>query len=296
MNTKTVAVLGLGAMGSRIAQNLLGAGYSVVVHNRTAEKAQPLMEQGATFANSPRAAAEQSDVTIAMVTDDESSRQVWLAPETGAMWGLNSDKIAIEMSTVTVDWVRELDAAMAQRGVGLLDAPVVGSRPQAEAGILISLVGGQAETLMQVQTVLTAAGMATIHHVGATGQGMAMKLAVNALFGIQVAALAELLAMLSKNGLSPEKAMKCLGDLPVLSPAAKGAGGLMVSQNYAPLFPIDLVEKDFRYVTQTAQSLKATLPTSIAVMNTYRAAIDQGHGHENITGVFNFLSKMGKKA
>jgi 3-hydroxyisobutyrate dehydrogenase len=285
MNKKTVAVIGLGAMGSRLAQNLLKTGYTVVVHNRTMEKAQPLIEQGATLATSPRAAAEQSDVVISMVTDNEISRQVWLTAETGAILGLNSDKIAIEMSTLTVDWVRELNEAITQNGASFLDAPVVGSRPQADAGKLISLVGGHTETLMQVQPILNAAGVASIHHVGVVGQGMAMKLAVNALFGIQVAALAELLGMLSKGGISPEKAMECLGDLPVLSLAAKGAGSLMVSQNHTPLFPIALVEKDFRYVNQTAQNLEVTIPIANAVMDVYRNAIAQGHGSENITGI-----------
>lgn len=285
MNKKIVAVIGLGAMGSRLAQNLLKTGYAVVVHNRTMEKAQPLIEQGATLATSPRAAAEQSDVVISMVTDNEISRQVWLAAETGAILGLSSGKIAIEMSTLTVDWVRELDAAITQSGAGFLDSPVVGSRPQADAGKLISLVGGNAETLTQVQTILNAAGVASIHYVGDVGQGMAMKLAVNALFGIQVAALAELLGMLSKHGINLEKAMECLGDLPVLSLAAKGAGNLMVSKNHAPLFPIALVEKDFRYVTQTAGSLEAMIPTSAAVMDVYINAIAQGYGNENITGI-----------
>lgn len=285
MNTKTVAVIGLGAMGSRLAHNLLNAGYPVVVHNRTIEKAQPLVDFGATFATSPRAAAEQSDVVLSMVTDNEISRHVWLAAETGAILGFTPDKIAIEMSTLTVDWIRELGVAITQSGAGFLDAPVIGSRPQAEIGKLISLVGGQAETLAQVRSILTAAGVATTHHIGAVGQGMVMKLAVNALFGIQVATLAELLGLLSKDGISPEKAMECLGDLPVLSPAAKGAGSLMVSQNHAPLFPIDLVEKDFRYVTQTAQGLDATIPTTAAVMDIYRTAIAQGYGNDNITGV-----------
>lgn len=285
MNTKTVAVIGLGAMGSRLAHNLINAGYPVVVHNRTVEKAQPLVERGATFAPTPRAAAEQSDVILSIVTDNEISRQVWLATETGAILGLTPDKIAVEMSTLTVDWVRELGAAIAQRGTDFLDAPVVGSRPQAEAGKLISLVGGSAEPLAQVRLILTAAGMAMIHHVGVVGQGMMMKLAVNALLGIQIAALAELLGILAKAGIRPEKAMECLGDLPVLSLAAKGAGSLMVSQNHAPLFPIALAEKDFRYVTQTAQRLEAPIPTTAAVMDIYRTAIAQGHGSANITGV-----------
>lgn len=285
MTMKTVAVIGLGAMGSRIAQNLLNAGYSVVVHNRTVEKAQPLIDQGAVFATSPCAAAEQSEIVISMVTDNEVSRQVWLAAETGAISGLTPDKIAIEMSTLTVDWIRELATAIAQPGAGFLDAPVVGSRPQAETGTLISLVGGQTETLMQAQSTLTAAGVATIHHVGNVGLSMAMTLAVNALFGIQVVALAELLGMLSHHAIRLDKVMECLGDLPVLSLATKGAGNLMVSENHAPLFPINLVEKDFRYVAQTAQNSQALVPTSTAVMDIYRTAIAQGYGSENITSI-----------
>jgi 3-hydroxyisobutyrate dehydrogenase len=282
---KTVAVIGLGAMGSRLAHNLLNAGCPVVVYNRTIEKAHPLVDRGATFVTSPRTAAEQSDVVISMVMDDEISRQVWLAAETGASLGLTPDKIAIEMSTLTVEWIQSLGTTIAQTGAGFLDAPVIGSRPQAEAGKLISLVGGPAETLAQVEPILTDAGVATTHHIGDVGQGMAMKLAVNALFGLQVAALAELLGMLSKEGISPEKAMECLGNLPVLSLAAKGAGSLMVAHNHAPLFPINLVEKDFRYVTQTAQSLEAALPMANAAMDIYRTAIAQGYGSDNITGI-----------
>jgi 3-hydroxyisobutyrate dehydrogenase len=285
MNMKTVAVIGLGAMGSRLAHNLLNAGHPVVVYNRTLEKAQPLLERGATFATSPRAAAAQSNVVISMVMDNQASDQVWRAAETGAIFGLTPDKIAIEMSTLTVEWIQELSAAIAQSGAAFLDAPVVGSRPQAELSKLISLVGGPAEALAQVESVLTDAGVATMHHVGAVGQGMAMKLAVNALFGIQVAALAELLGLLSKHGINPKKAMDCLGELPVLSLAAKGAGSLMVSQNHAPLFPIDLVEKDFNYVAQTAQDLGATIPTANAVGDIYRSSVAKGYGSQNITGI-----------
>jgi 3-hydroxyisobutyrate dehydrogenase len=285
MNKKTVAILGLGAMGSRIAQNLLTAKIPVVVYNRTAAKAKPLIDLGAVDAATPREAAQQADFVISMVKDDEGSRQIWLAPETGAMAGLRKDAIAIESSTLTVNWTRALATAVEQQGAAFLDAPVVGSRPQAEAGKLVYLVGGQTETLAQAQSVLRTAGAATLHHVGAVGQGMAMKLAVNALFGIQVAALAELMGMLSKTGIQPEAAMTCLAELPVTSPAARAAGNLMVMNQHAPLFPIALVEKDFRYVTQTAQDLQTETPASTAVHHIYQTAIAKGLGNDNISSV-----------
>lgn len=280
-----VAVMGLGAMGSRIAQNLLKAGHDVVVYNRTAARAASLVALGATLAPSPRAAAEQSAVVIALVTDDLASRQLWLAEETGALNGLTSAAVAVEMSTLTVSWVQELAAAVAEQGAQFLEAPVVGSRPQAERGQLIALVGGQPTLLDQVRPVLTAAVASRSHHLGSVGQGTAMKLAVNTLFGVQVAALGELLGLLAQAGIAPAQAIACLGELPVLSPAAAGAGGLMVAQNHAPLFPIDLVAKDFTYVAQLAQHLDAPLPVGEAVAALYQSAIATGYGGDNITGV-----------
>lgn len=280
-----IAVLGIGAMGSRVAQNLLKANHQVVVYNRTAEKAMPLVDRGATYAATPREAAAQVDIVISMVADNEVSRSVWLDSETGAVVGLRKDAIAIESSTLTVDWTIELAGEITSRGVAFLDAPVVGSRPQADAGKLIYLVGGEAEALAKVQDILLSAGAAAVHHVGAISQGMAMKLAVNALFGIQVAALAEVVGMLTKNGITSAKAIECLGELPVISPAAKVAGNLILTQNHAPLFPIELVEKDFRYVIQTAQAVEALIPTSTAVRDVYQTAIANGYRSDNITGV-----------
>lgn len=280
-----IAVLGSGAMGSRIVQNLLNAKYQVVVYNRTLDKVKPLLNQGANYAKTPRKAAEQADIVISMVTDNDASRSIWLDPETGAASGLSNHAVAIESSTLTVDWTRELAAEIESHGTAFLDAPVVGSRPQAEAGKLIYLVGGQAETLTHVQDVLSSAGGAAIHHIGDTGHGMAMKLAVNALFSIQVAALAELMGMLTKNGITREKAMAYLGELPIMSPAAKGAGNLMVLNNHAPMFPIELVEKDLRYVIQTAQAANALTPASTAIHDIYQDAVAKGYGSDNITGI-----------
>jgi 3-hydroxyisobutyrate dehydrogenase-like beta-hydroxyacid dehydrogenase len=282
---KRIAVLGAGAMGARLVQNLLSADYLVVVYNRTADKVKPLVAKGAVYAATPKAAAEQADIVISMVSDDDVSRMVWLDPEIVAIRGFETGKIAIESSTLTVGWTQELAAALSSRGIAFLDAPVVGSRPQAEASKLVYLVGGEAETLSQVQPVLLAAGGASVYHVGATSQGMAMKLAVNALFGIQLAAMAETIGMLTKSGITAENAMACLEELPILSPAAKLAGNLMLSQNHAPLFPIELVEKDFRYVLQTAEALNAAMPAAEAVRDVYRGAISSGYSNDNITGI-----------
>ncbi|MEO1386479.1 MAG: NAD(P)-dependent oxidoreductase [Cyanobacteria bacterium J06634_6] len=282
MNAQKIAVLGLGAMGSRIAHNLINAGCALTVWNRSPQATEALKSAGATVATTPRQAAEQADIVISMVTDNNASKAVWLTPETGALCGLSSGKIAIAMSTLTIDWTHQLSERITEQGAGYLEAPVVGSRPQAEAKKLICLVGGKADALTQVRPVLEAI-TGVIHHVGGVGQGMAMKLAVNALFGIQVAALAELLAMLNQQGIFPKKSMSLLADMPVTSLAAKGIGSLIVAQKYDPLFPIHLVEKDFRYACETAS--KENLPATNAVRQIYRDAVDRGYGDGNINAI-----------
>jgi len=161
---------------------------------------------------------------------------------------------------------------------------VVGSRPQAEAGQLVYLVGGDPDALARATPILGAMGGA-IHHVGLIGQGMALKLVVNALFAIQVAALGELLGLLGKAGVNEGVAVEILGQLPVTSPALKGAAALMMTRSFAPLFPIDLVEKDLRYIVETARGMDAAVPTATAVRDVYAQAIGAGHGGDHIAGV-----------
>ena len=124
-----------------------------------------------------------------------------------------------------------------------------------------------------------------VRHIGPTGQGMAMKLAVNALFGIQVAALAEILECLAKHGIPYPTAMSYLSELPIMSPAMQGAGALMVAGDRAPLFPIHLVEKDFHYAMQAAQFVSAAMPLSASARNLYQQAASAGYGRDNITAI-----------
>ena len=285
MNKQKITVLGLGAMGSRMAANLLKANYSVRVWNRSSEKTEVLVKKGAIVAATPKLAVEEADIDISMVRDCEASRKVWLDWETGSLSGMNQNAIAIESSTLTVSWVKELAAEITSRGIEFLDAPVVGTRPQADSGNLIYLIGGKPEILKQVEKVFLSAGGGKINYVGDIGQGMAMKLAVNAMFGIQVAAFSEVVGMLIKNGLELETAIQCLSELPVISPAVKNASSLILKNNHQPMFPIDLVEKDFRYIKQNAKDIAVNFPTSEAVHRVYLDAVNKRYGEDNITGV-----------
>ena len=142
------------------------------------------------------AAAAGADVVFTMVTDDAAARQVWLDEAAGALHGLKPGAIAIESSTVTPAFVRELAARVAAREARFLDAPVAGSRPQAEAGQLVFMVGGEAGTIAAARPLLEVLG-ARVIPVGTAGQGAVLKLAVNTLFAAQLASLAELLGFLS---------------------------------------------------------------------------------------------------
>lgn len=279
-----VAVLGLGAMGSRMAARLIEAGCGVTVWNRTPEAAVPLADLGAQVAASPAQAAANAAVVIAMVRDDEASREVWLADRTGAIHGLQPGTIAIDSSTLTPGWTRSLGDALERAGVRFLEAPVAGSRPQAEAGQLIYFVGGDGAVLHSARPILNALGGA-IHPVGPVGAAAAVKLAVNSLFGIQVAAMAELLGTLGAIGLDGTQIMEVIGATPVCSPAARAAGTAMLGDSFQPMFPIDLVAKDFSYAIELAAGSGVAGPMIKAAATVFQQARVRGLAHENLTAV-----------
>jgi 3-hydroxyisobutyrate dehydrogenase len=272
-------------MGSRMATRLVDDGHHVTVWNRDPDRTRALRSHGAQVAATPRAAAAGAEFVLSMVRDDDASRRVWLDEDDGALAGMSPGAVAIESSTLTVAWVAELAAEAARRGQHFLDAPVAGSRPQAESGQLIFMAGGDADVLARTQPLLRAMG-AAVHHAGATGAGAAVKLAINALFGIQVAALAEVLGLLARSGVDLPRAVDIIGSTPVASPAAKAAAATMLAGNYAPMFPVKLVHKDFSYVHALAAGQRQAMPLSDAARGVMGRAIEHGIGDDNLTGIF----------
>lgn len=279
-----VAVLGLGAMGSRMAMRLIAAGHQVAVWNRTAAATAPLEAAGAMAAPTPRQAVAEAEVVISMVRDDAAAYAVWLDADGGALSGLRADAVALECSTLSAAGIGILARAMSDAGVAFLDAPVAGSRPQAEAGRLIHFVGGEAGHLARVEPVLGAMA-AAVHHVGPVGAGSAVKLAVNTLFGVQVAALAEVLALLTAAGVDPARAVEVIAATPVCSPAAQAAAGLILAGNHAPKFPVALVEKDFGYALASAEAAHLASPVTQATHALFGEAVRRGLGGDHLTVV-----------
>jgi len=170
METKMkVALLGLGTMGSGMAQNLLKADFPLTVYNRTRAKAEALEAAGAVVAQSPAAAAHGATVVLAMLADDNASRVAWLGAD-GALAAMQPGSIAVECSTLSPDWVAELNGAAGDRGLHMVEAPVTGSRMQAEGGQLNFLVGADEEALALVEPVLRSMSK-EILHLGPVGSG-----------------------------------------------------------------------------------------------------------------------------
>ncbi len=279
-----VTFLGLGAMGSRMAANLIKGGHEVTVWNRTTAATDELVNIGAKKADTPADAAKEAEYVISMVRDDDASEYVWLDSGQGALSTMPEGAIAIEMSTLTPDYIQNLNVECTERKLHFIDAPVAGSRPQAEAGVLIIMAGADEKILAKAEPVLSLMGQ-TIHHVGPVCSGSILKLVVNTLFGIQATAMAELLKYMDKQTMDLPGALKVLSSIPVTSPAATGVATMMQAKNFTPQFPIELVEKDFQYMLQSASKAEADMPVADAAHKIFAKAIEQGFGVDNISGV-----------
>jgi 3-hydroxyisobutyrate dehydrogenase len=277
----SIAWLGLGAMGARMASRALQSGHHITVYNRDTQKTDALVALGARRANTPRGAAAHADIVVSMVRDDDASRAVWLDEKIGALASMKPGAIAIECSTLSVAWMNELRLHCDAHDIALCDAPVVGSRGQADSGQLIFLLGGRTNQVTLAQHFLGTIGGA-VHHTGEPGSGTVTKLFVNAMFGAQLATLAELIAMTRHCGFDPQRVLGVFSATAVASPAANAAAAAMLAGQFAPMFPVSLAEKDFGYVVAATES---AMPMSTAARAVLQSAVAAGFSEDNITAV-----------
>jgi 3-hydroxyisobutyrate dehydrogenase len=288
-----VAILGLGLMGGGMARRILGAGFGLTVHNRSPAKAALLAAAGARVAATPAAAATHADVIISMVADDAASRSLWLG-ENGAITAVAPGAVVIESSTVTVGWVRELAVAVAGQGGEFLDAPVTGSRVHAAAGELNFLVGGAAPTLEKARPVLSAMGK-SITLLGPVGSGALVKLINNFVCGVQVAAIAEAIALIERGGLDRAKALEVLTGGAPGSPLVKTVAARMTAPDYTPNFHLRLMAKDLGYALQEAAGRSLELATAAAALQVFQAGIAAGLGEQDIAAIIEPMRAHGAK-
>ena len=270
-------------MGSGMAGRLLSAGFPLTVYNRTREKTQRFAEAGATVAKTPREAAAQADIIISMVADDTASRTVWFG-EDGALAGAQRGSILVESSTLSVKHVGELAAAATEKDCEFLDAPVTGTKPHAQSGQLLFLVGGSTQTLATVRPVLQVMSR-DIVHAGAIGSGALLKLINNFLCGVQAASFAEANALIEAGGLDREKAPSLLANGAPGSPLLKTLSARASSAPASPDFMLRLMAKDLKYAIAEANRLGLSLRTATAALGIFNGATEAGLGEQDFSAV-----------
>ena len=269
-----------------MARRLLGAGFAVTAYNRNGAKAEALVALGARPAATPREAAAANggaEVVIAMVADDAASRAVWSGAD-GALAGLRPGALVLDCSTLTVEWVRELQAAVAGAGGEFVDAPVTGSKVQAANGELNFLVGGTFEAAERARPVLAAMGR-SITHLGPVGSGATLKLINNFLCGTQLVALAEALAWLERSGLDRDQALAFLTNGAPGSPLVKTLSARMTAGDYTPNFMVQWMAKDLAYAQAEAAARGVTLGMGAAAGAAFATALAAGRGRQDFASV-----------
>jgi 3-hydroxyisobutyrate dehydrogenase len=281
--TQRVAILGLGTMGMGMATNLLKAGIPTTVWNRTRAKAEPLAAAGARIADTPADAARDAGIILTMVADETASRAAWLGDQ-GALAAAQPNSILIESSTVTPEWIAELAAEAAKHNLRFLDAPVTGSRMQANAGQLTFLVGGDPATLEEARPVLAAMSKEIIA-LGPIGSGARLKLINNFLCGVQIASLAEAMVWIERGGLDRTQALRFLTTGAPGSPLLGAISARMAAQNYEVNFLLRLLQKDMNYAIADAAKVHVDLRTARTAEARIGEAVKAGHGEQDMSAV-----------
>lgn len=280
---KKVGFIGLGVMGIGMASNLLRKGFEVAVYNRTAGKADSLLALGAKVLESPAAVAGSSDVVITMISNDAAIREVYFG-ENGIFKGTRSGITLIDSSTISPALAKELAAEAEARSAAFLDAPVTGSKPAAEDGTLVFMVGGNADRLGEVEVVLLAMGRKVIP-MGPNGSGSIAKLAHNTIVGINVAALAEGMAIAASGGIDGYSFLELVQSGGAASRAAEMKGPKLLEGNYDVQFSLELMLKDLRLSSVLSDSLSVPTPLLEASKSLFQVGDAMGLGKLDMSSV-----------
>jgi len=254
--------IGLGNMGSRIAQRLLDHGYQLAVYDRDSAKAEVIAEKGAAVAKSIFELARTTDVVLSCLTNDEAVRSVYLE-SAGVLAGARPGTTVLEMSTISPESSRELHRLSARRGVDVLDVAISGSTPAAEQGMLTLLVGGNQDLFRTAEPVFHAIAK-QYFLMGGPGSGTTMKLVVNTLLGLGMQAIAEAVVLGEKTGLDRRTLLEVLSKTTVIAPAHVAKLTRIAINDYSPQFPLRLMNKDFELILDAAVKEQVRMPATEA--------------------------------
>jgi 3-hydroxyisobutyrate dehydrogenase-like beta-hydroxyacid dehydrogenase len=268
--------IGLGNMGSRIAQRLLEHGYQLSIYDVDLAKAKAIAAHGGVVAKNIVELARTADVLLSCLTNDDAVRSVYTGPE-GVFAGARSGTVVLEMSTVSPESSRELHRLGARGGIEVLDVALSGSTPAAEEGILTLLVGGNREVFAATEPIFQAVAK-RYFLLGCPGSGTAMKLVVNTLLGVGMQAIAEAVVLGEKAGLDRARLLEVLAQTAVIAPAHVGKLARAAINDYSPQFPLRLMNKDFQLILKAAAQAHLPMPVTEAAFRVNLGEL--AHNHE----------------
>lgn len=291
--TSQIGFVGLGIMGIAMAINLLKAGYSVTVWNRSPGKCDALAAAGAAVAGTPAEVMSQCDITVAMLADPEAALEV-ATGKGGIVDGTSPGKAYVDVSTVDAATSRAVAAAIRAKGGLFLEAPVSGSKGPAEQGQLIFLAAGDREVFDAAAPLLDVMGKASLF-LGDVGAGAHMKLVVNMMLGSLMASFAEGLALADAAGLSQKDFLEVISLGAISAPMFSLKGPAMIEGRHPTAFPLKHQQKDLRLVLELGEASGQALPVAAAVHALYDAAQADGHGDADFSAVLEAVHQLGKK-
>ncbi|MGI8932530.1 MAG: NAD(P)-dependent oxidoreductase [Phormidesmis sp.] len=286
-----IAFIGLGTMGDPMVRNLLQAGHSVTVHNRTREKEQSLIAAGATAAESPKQAAAAAEIVITCVSDSPDVEAVILG-ESGVIHSDRPGTLVIDMSTISPEVTRRIAQALAKKEMRMIDAPVSGGSEGAQQGTLSIMVGGEAADVERAMPVLTAMG-STVTHVGPIGAGQTTKAINQIIVAGTYWSVAEGMSLGLKAGLDMEKVVQAVGSGAAGSWGLTNRSGNMIANDYPLGFRVRLHQKDLKIALDTARDLGLPLPMAAYVEQIENGLIARGYGDEDISAIARSVREPG---
>ena len=287
-----IGLIGLGIMGKPMAHNLLKAGYSLVVHNRSREVVNELDREfeAVTAANSPREVAEQVSVVITMLPDSPDVNDVVFGDD-GLLEAMNQGDLLIDMSTIAPATSIEVNNALVERGASALDAPVSGGDKGAIAGTLSIMVGGTAADFERAMPYFEAMGK-TIVHVGDPGAGQTVKACNQIVVAINYAAVSEALVLGSRAGVDPAKVAEVLNGGLAASRVLEMRGGTMIDHNFEPGFRVNLHRKDLGIALAAGKEYEVSMPTSALVSQLFDSLAATGSGDLDHSALLTVFEKL----
>jgi 3-hydroxyisobutyrate dehydrogenase-like beta-hydroxyacid dehydrogenase len=282
--------IGLGAMGSRMANRLLDKGHIVTGYNRTRSKAQWLVDRGMKWGDSPRAVAEAADVIFVMVTDSKSLEAVSEGAD-GFLAGLCEGKVVVDSSTVSPAVSRGVAEKVRAKGADMVDAPVSGSVSTLEAGKLSVMVGGRHATFDRIKSILDDIGP-KVTHVGDNGLALSLKIAHNLSLAVQMLAFSEGVLLAEKSGIPREVAVDVLTHSVIASPMVQYRGPFVLGLPDESWFDVNLMQKDLLLALEMGRRLDVPLPTTAVTNEFLTAARGMGLEKYDFAVVFKVLAQM----